>query len=643
MAQSSTVRVLHERGTPEALPVGTVTFLLADIEGSLRLWEKDPKAMGLAIQRMHLLVDAVVAQHDGVRPVEQGEGDSFVVAFEHADDAVACALGLQLALAREPWPGALDLRTRMALHTGKAELRDEGNYVGSAISRCGRLRSLAHGGQTIVSATTYELVSDALPEGVKARDLGLHEIRGVDRPLRIYQLDHAELDRTFPPLRSLEVLTGNLPPQLTSFVGREAELRDVEALLATNASRLVTPTGPGGCGKTRLALRVAERIAENYPDGIWFADLSSVRDDALVADAVAEATGRAAGATLSALEKVREHLRPRRALVILDNCEQVVEGAASLVDDLLRHCTGLTILATSREPLRVEGEAQWRVPSMSAPGTGDTGAVAALEAYDAVRLFIERAVKARANFAVTNETAPAVAQICQQLDGLPLAIELAAARVRLLSPDAIAQGLSDRFRLLHGGARSTGARQQTLEASVDWSYDLLDEGERTLLRRLHVFRGGFTLTAAEEACTGEGLAGIDRLDVLDLLAALVDKSLVVSGNADSGPDWRYRLLETIRMYAFDRARDAGEDEALGRRHAEVFAAFARSAMYEVIGADQLEWLAKVDAEHDNLRAALDWAVRNEDGRIGLSIVASMGNFWNVRGHWQEALRWIDKL
>ena len=643
VAHSSTVRVLHERAAPEGLPAGTVTFLLADVEGSLRLWETDPDAAGLAIKRLNLIVDEISATHNGVRPVEQGEGDSFVIAFEHADDAAACAVALQLAFAGEAWAGGLHVRTRIALHTGKAELRDEGNYVGSAISRCGRLRSLAHGGQTLISATTYELVSDALPPSVTARDLGLHEIRDVERPLRIYQLDHPDLDQTFPPLRSLEVLTHNLPRQLTSFVGREAELRDVEALLTTNKSRLVTLTGPGGCGKTRLALRVAERAAENFPDGIWFTDLASVREDSAVAEVVAETVGGPTAAAHSAEQKLRDQLRPRRALVILDNCEQVIEGCAALADDLLRHCTGLTIVATSREPLRVEGETQWRVPSMTAPGVGDTGAIATLEAYDAVKLFIERAVRARANFAVTNETAPAVAQICQQLDGLPLAIELAAARVRLLSPDEIARSLSDRFRLLHGGARSARQRQQTLAASVDWSYDLLDERERILLRRLHVFRGGFTLTAAEDVCAGEGLDGIERVHVLDLLAALVDKSLVVSGQGNDGPDGRYRLLETIRLYASQRARDAGEVDIVERRHAEAFCAFARRAMDEVVGPNQLQWLTTVDAQYENLRTALDWAVRNGDGAIGLSFVASLGNFWNVRGHWQEGLRWIDKL
>ena len=643
MAHSSTVRALHQRSTPAALPQGTVTFLLADVEGSLRLWETDPQAMGLAIQRMHLIVDEVADRHKGVRPVEQGEGDSFVIAFEHADDAVACAVAVQLAFATEAWPGALHLSTRIALHTGKAELRDEGNYVGSAISRCGRLRALAHGGQTLVSATTYELVGEVLPLSVTVRDLGLHEIRDVDRPLRIYQLDHPDLLQTFPPLRSLEVLTHNLPRQLTSFVGREVELRDIEALLTTSRSRLVTLTGPGGCGKTRLALRVAERIAENFPDGIWFADLAGVREDALVAETVAGVMGRPPAAVRSAIDTVRDHLRPRRALVVLDNCEQVIEGCAELADDLLRHCTGLTVLATSREPLRVDGEAHWRVPSMASPGAGDTGAVATLEAYDAVRLFIERAVRARANFAVTNESAPAVAHICQQLDGLPLAIELAAARVRLLSPDEIARGLSDRFRLLHGGARSARERQQTLAASVDWSYDLLTESERTLLRRLHVFRGGFTLTAAEDVCAAEGLEGLAGLDVLDLLAALVDKSLVVSGRDDAGPDGRYRLLETIRHYAAKKALEAGETELLEQRHAEFFQAYGRTAMNEVVGPDQLEWIARVEAEHDNFRTALDWAVRTGSGSVGLSLIASLGNFWNIRGHWQEALRWMDKL
>ena len=633
MPESNVVRALRRAVPSTPLPTGVVTFLLADIEGSVRLWESDRASMTRALARLDLLVDQATEKHAGARPVEQGEGDSFVIVFPSAENAVACAVELQRSMAVEVWPGGIRLRARLALHTGEAQLRDEGNYIGTTISRCGRLRSLAHGGQTLISPSTYELVADALPDRATLRDLGLQRIRDVPRPLRVYQLVHPELDDAFPPLRSLEVLTRHLPQQLTSFIGRETELHDVEAQLFD--SRLVTLTGAGGCGKTRLAVRVAELAAERFPDGIWFVDLSLVRDENQVAHAVAKGIDRVEEAHRPIVETVLDHLRARRSLLVIDNCEHVVAGCAALADTLLRECPALTIVATSREPLRVEGETTWRVPSMSTPGEGSAGS---LTAYDAVRLFIDRATRARPNFAVNNNNAPAVASICQQLDGIPLAVELAAARVRVLTPEQIASGLSDRFHLLRGGSRTSLPRQQTLTASVEWSHDLLDEPERVVLRRLSVFVGGFTLDAAEQVVAGDG---IEVFDVLDLLTALVDKSLVVTG--DDGPDGRYRLLETIRQYAAERAEAAGETGALRERHARGFARFARHALPHVTGPDQLEWLNKLEADHDNLRAALAWAVEAGDRELGLRIVGSLWMFWNIRIHWHEGIRWIDKL
>lgn len=630
MPESTVVRALRRAVPASPLPTGVVTFLLADIEGSVRLWESDRASMTRALARLDLLVEQATEQHEGARPVEQGEGDSFVVAFPSAENAVACAFELQRAMAFEAWPGDIKLRARIAIHSGEAQLRDEGNYIGTTISRCGRLRSLAHGGQTLISPSTYELVADVLPDRATLRDLGLQRIRDVPRPLRVYQLVHPELDDSFPPLRSLEVLTRHLPRQLTSFIGREPELHDVEAQLSE--ARLLTLTGAGGCGKTRLALRVAELAAEQFPDGIWFVDLSMLTDPGAVAIAVAKGIERLEESHRPIEDTILDQLRTRRALVVLDNCEHVVVGCAALADVLLRECPALTILATSREPLRVEGETTWRVPSMTTPGDSDA---ASLTTYDAVRLFIDRAMRARPNFVVNNDNAPAVASICQHLDGIPLAVELAAARVRVLTPDQIATGLSDRFHLLRGGSRTALPRQQTLTASVEWSHDLLTDSERVVLRRLSVFAGGFTLDAAEHVVASDE---IEVFDVLDLLAALVDKSLVVAGD-----DGRYGLLETIRQYAAGRADAAGETEALSERHAQVFAAFAKQAMPHVTGSDQLAWLAKLEADHDNLRAALAWAVDTGDAELGLRMVGSLWMFWNIHIHWHEGIRWMDKL
>jgi predicted ATPase/class 3 adenylate cyclase/DNA-binding CsgD family transcriptional regulator/tetratricopeptide (TPR) repeat protein len=633
MEHTGVVRALRPIGPSVPLPTGTVTFVLADIEGSVRLWEADRAAMTFAVRRLDGIVDEEVGRHRGVRPVEQGEGDSFVAAFAQATDAMEGTLAIQRAVAEEPWPGGIELRIRIAVHTGEAQLRDEANYVGNAINRAGRLRSLAHGGQVLVSPTTFELVADGLPDGAALRDLGLQRLRDLARPLRVYQLLHPSLPETFPPLRSLEVLTQNLPAPLSSFIGRETEMAEIEQALG--ATRLLTLTGSGGCGKTRLAIQAVRATADRYPDGMWFADLAAVQDPSAVSRVVLAALGRKEEPDRSVEDTLIEQLRPRQALLLLDNCEHLLGACARLTEVLLASCPALSILATSREPLRVEGEAAWRVPSMATPHVGSQNSLAT---YDAVRLFIDRAVQARSNFTVNNDNAPAVAAICQQLDGIPLAIELAAARVRSLTPEQIATGLSDRFRLLRGGARTSLPRQQTLSASVDWSHDLLDEPERILLRRLSVFVGGFTLDAAERVTATDG---IDAYDVLDLISSFVDKSLVVMDEEEASA--RYRLLETIRQYAGDRLDAAGESDVIRERHAGWCADFADTAQSFLAGPDQATWFARLETEHDNLRAALDWAVVTPCPQVGLRIVASLTWFWNVHSHWHEAVRWADKL
>ncbi|MFZ0906328.1 MAG: adenylate/guanylate cyclase domain-containing protein, partial [Mycobacterium sp.] len=470
-----------ELGVSGLLPTGTVTLLLADVEGSTRLWETQPEEMTAAIARLNHVVSDVITAHDGVRPVEQGEGDSFVAAFAWASDAVATALELQRA------PLA-PIRLRIGVHTGEIQLRDEGNYAGPTINRTARLRDLGHGGQTLLSGTTESLVAERLPADTWLSDLGIHALRDLPRPERVVQLCHPDLVNEFPPLRvSKAVVSHHLPVQLTSFVGRDTELTQLRELLAHN--RLVTVSGAGGAGKTRLAIQLAAQLTGEFGDGVWYVDLAPITDPNLVPVTVARALGLPDQPGRSTMDTLLQFVRDRQLLVVLDNCEHLLDASADLVVALLSAAPGLTMLATSREAIGVAGEVSWRVPSLSL-------------ADEAIELFTDRARHARPGFAVTDDNAATVGEICARLDGVPLAIELAAARVRALSLAEILDSLHDRFRLLTGGARTAVRRQQTLRASVDWSHALLTEPERVLFRRLAVFLGGFDLDAAQAVAGG---------------------------------------------------------------------------------------------------------------------------------------------
>lgn len=617
------------------LPTGTVTLLLADIEGSVRLWESRGPEMTKAIAKHDVLVSELIGKHGGVRPKDQGEGDSFVAAFARPSQAVACALALQLAMTKEDWGGA-DIRVRIALHTGEVELRNEANYLGSTINRTARLRALAHGGQTLISASTYDLVADRLPEGASMKELGVHRLRDLSRPEHVFQLNHSELPDNFPPLRSLEALPNNLPIQLTSFVGREKEIEEINSLLQDN--RMVTLTGSGGAGKTRLALHVAADLIEEFEGGLWLADLAPLRDPTFVAQAVASALGLPEEKDRDALATLIEHLKSRRALIVFDNCEHLVNECASLADSLLHSCPTVTIIATSREPLGVDGETAWRVPSLSVPDQTGPMLVDALTQYEAVRLFIDRATKSRHNFRITNENAPAVAQICHRLDGIPLAIELAAARVRVLSPEQISEGLADRFHLLTGGARTAMPRQQTLQASVEWSYELLSEKERLLLQRLSVFSGGFTLDAAEGVISGER---IGKAEVLDLLTQLVDKSLVLVDDVTSGA-LRYHLLETIRQYSMERLVETGAVAEVRTHHMNYFHEFGESFQWPADAAGAARARMEIGLEVDNARTAARWAMTNAEPELKLRLATNTSDLLTMRGHRREALALIDE-
>jgi predicted ATPase/class 3 adenylate cyclase/DNA-binding CsgD family transcriptional regulator len=598
------------------LPTGTVTLLLADVEGSTRLWETQPKEMTAALARLNQTVSETIAEHDGVRPVEQGEGDSFVAAFARASDAVAAALEMQRA------PLA-PIRLRIGLHTGEIQLRDEGNYAGPTINRTARLRDLGHGGQTLLSGATEAMVLDGLPSDAWLSDLGSHALRDLPRPERVMQLCHPDLINEFPPLRvSKAIISQRLPVQLTSFVGRQEQLTQVRELLTQ--SRLLTLTGAGGAGKTRLAVQIADQLSGEFGDGVWYVDLAPITDPELVPLTVARAFGLPDQPGRSTMDTLTRFIADRQMLVVLDNCEHLLDASAALINALLGVTAGLTFLATSREPIGVAGEVSWRVPSLSL-------------ADEALELFTDRARRARPDFTLTDDNTATVGEICRRLDGLPLAIELAAARVRALSLTEILESLHDRFRLLTGGARTAVRRQQTLRASVDWSHALLTEPERVLFRRLAAFLGGFDVDAAQTVAGG---GDVQRYQVLDQLSLLVDKSLVVAD--DSRGRTRYRLLETVRQYALEKLGESGEADAVRSRHRDYYTALA-AAVDAPAGTDYEQHIERAEIEIDNLRAAFAWSRESGDVELALALASSLLPLWITRGGAREGRAWFNTV
>lgn len=613
MLTSMTATDWIEPDVTDPLPTGTVTLLLADVEGSTTLWESRPDEMTAAVARLDRVVVEAVSRHAGVRPVEQGEGDSFVVAFARASDAVACALELQL---RAPAP----IRLRIGLHTGEVQLRDEGNYIGPTINRAARLRDLAHGGQTVLSRTTDDLVADRLPDAAYVVDQGVHTLRDLPRPERVVQLCHPELQSEFPPLRSAKDAVGQLlPVHLTSFIGRGGALAELTGILAT--SRLVTLTGAGGVGKTRLAVELA-RLAQDDFDGVHYIDLAPITDAVVVPGTVVHALGVTDRPGVRATDVVVHLVSNRRVLLVFDNCEHLLDESARLISEVVGTCASVSVLTTSREPLGVAGEVTWRVPSLPI-------------ADDAVDLFVDRARLARPDFRATAANSSAVEDVCRRLDGMPLAIELAAARIRSLTLDEIRDSLTDRFRLLTGGARTSMRRQQTLWASVDWSHALLTDAERALFRRLAVFAGGFDLGGARAVAAGDDVASHQ---VLDQLTLLVDKSLVVAD--DAGGRTRYRMLETVRQYAQERLSESGEAHALRTAHRDHYT--HRAALLDVPITDPERWPVRQAAnELDNFRTAVEWSRDEGDIEAVLTLVSSLWSLLMSRGLLREATAWFD--
>lgn len=608
-----------------SLPTGTLTFLFTDIEGSTQFWETSPETMRVSLARHDDLMRTAIADAGGI--VFKTIGDAFCAVFSTAPGAVKAVLKAQHAIQTESWPQQTPLKVRMALHTGLVEERD-GDYFGPPVNRVARLLSIAHGGQSLLSQATCDLALNALPQSASLKDLGSHQLKDLTQPEHVYQILSPELLSEFPPILSLSTHPNNLPQQLTSFIGREKETTDIQALLLK--TRLLTLTGAGGTGKTRLSLQVAANTLERYPDGTWFVELAPLTDPDQVPSTVATTLGVKEEAGRSITQALTEHLKGKRLLLVLDNCEHLLGACAPLANSLLQQCPHVQILASSREGLGIMGEQTYRVPSLSLPDSKQRQTPDTLAQYESVRLFLDRALLARSDFQVTTQNAPVLASVCHRLDGIPLAIELAAARVRSLSIEDINGKLDQRFRLLTGGPRTALPRQQTLRSLIDWSYDLLQENEKQLLARLSVFAGGFNLEAVEKVCEG---GSVEAWETLDLLTSLGDKSLLVyeerSGTA------RYRLLETVRAYGRERLNQFDETEEYCRRHADYYRQLAAEMAKDYGGRNQTQALATLSMEHDNLSTALDFCTNHPNPALhaeALRLCFMLDMYWKIRGY-----------
>lgn len=611
-----------------ALPTGTVTLLFTDIEGSTKLLARlGDQAYGDLLETQRGIVVEAIDAHGGA--VVSFEGDAVFAAFPGAAAGVRAAVAAQRALAAHPWPGG-PLRVRMGLHTGEVQVSND-DYHGFEVHRAARVGAVAHGGQVIVSGATRALAEPG--DGIGFRDLGEHRLKDIDRVERLYQVEAPGLETDFPPPRAIDAgPPGNLPTELSSFVGR-AEVARAEALL--DRTRLLTLTGPGGTGKTRLSLQLATACRDRFPDGAWFVALALVIDPELIGSAIAAALGLLATDRMP-IDVVREHLASRTALLVLDNFEQVVEGAP-VVADLLRAAPALTVIVSSRAPLRIAGEQEFPVPPLAVPPAGTTS-VDEIAASEAVRLFAERAMAVRPDFAVTSENAGDVAEIVRRLDGLPLAIELAAARVRLLGAGGIARRLDDRLGLLSGGGRDLPERQRTLRGAIEWSHDLLDPGQRRLFARLSAFARGGPLDQAETVCALPGET--PEPPVIEGLEQLAEQSLVRVGDDPHG-DLRFSMLETIHEFAAERLAEAGEQPALRERHAAVVLAFVEAPPPP--DGNRRPWLDRMDDEHDNLRAAYEYLVEVGDAERVSRLVLGSWRFWQMRGHVLEGRRRVERV
>jgi predicted ATPase/class 3 adenylate cyclase len=616
------------------LPTGTVTFLFTDIEGSTKLWEKSPRGMQIALTRHDAILWEAIEEHGG--SVFKTVGDAFCAVFPTALGALESALAAQRNLFSEAWGEEIGaLRARIALHTGAAHERD-GDYFGPPVNRVARLLSAAHGGQVLLSSSTQELVRDHLPPQTHLRDLGERRLKDLSRPERIFQLTAPDLPSEFPPLRTLETRTNNLPLQATPLIGREREVEAVCGLLRSPETRLLTLLGPGGTGKTRVGLQVAAELVDDFEDGVFFVPIAAITDPTLVAPTIARVLGLSEGGARPAEELLEGYLRDRQMLLLLDNLEQVL-AAAPVVDRLLSTAAELKILATSRIPLGLYGEHEFPIPPLSLPDPESLPPLENLTEYEAVRLFVERASAVRPDFSLAENNAPAVVEICARLDGLPLAIELAAARIKLLPPQMLLDRLGNRLMILTGGARNLPERQRTLRNAIEWSYELLDEAEKMLFGRLGVFSSGATLEAMEAVCDAEGDL---PTDVFEGASSLLDKSLLRQEEEATGEP-RFLMLETIHEFAQVKLEESGEVEAVKRVHAEYFLALAEDAEPMLWGAEDAAWLDRLKQDYDNMRAALSWAIEHEEATLALRVGGALRWFWYMEGYYGEGRRWLE--
>lgn len=614
----------------------SITFLFSDIDGNLELWEKYPEAMKVAMERYDAILREAIESQSG--KIFKTSGDVFYTVFTGAPQAISAALAAQKALFAEAQKASANgpvIRARIALHSGLAERRDD-DYFGQTFNRTARLLASGHGGQTLLSTATRDLVQAHLPKGVTLRDMGERSVKGLTQPERTYQLLIPDLPANFPPLKELETFRTNLPTPPTSFIGREQEIAAIKRLMASH--RLTILVGTGGSGKTRLSLQVAADLLDSFPDGIWFVELAPLADPALVPQTVANTLGLREDTGRPVLDTLATYLQSKTTLLILDNCEHVSGAAAELAGSLLQTCPNLSLLASSRQAFDISGESIFHVPSLSFPDPNNTYTAAALSDFESVRLFLDRAQTVAPGFGIDDDNARFIAQICARLDGIPLAIELVAAHVKMLGMEQITEHLNDLFKLLTDESRGALPRQQTMRAMINWSYDLLPERERVLLRQLSVFAGGCTLAAAEAVCQDPSLAGSK---VRELLAQLANKSLVVMD--DAADEARYRLLENVLHFAREKLFETGDYPAARERHLKHFLALAEHAEPELVRPHMVAWIRRLEAELDNIRAALKWSVTSQTPELGLRLANALLWFWAEGGYVRDGYDWLTEL
>ena len=628
-------------------PTGNVTFLFTDIEGSTRLAQEFPESLPAAIEKHHSIMRKAIESNNGF--VFETVGDSFCCSFEKAEDAVKAAIQIQINLSNEVCELSGQkgknclIRVRIGIHSGNAEWNGN-SYMGYiTLARTARVMSAAYGEQILISNDAYELCFPKLParsagggfgkeEGesnISFRDLGERRLKDVIEPIRLFQVASKELREEFPPLKTLDARPNNLPVQLSGFIGRADEIKHAKELLKDN--RLLTLTGTGGLGKTRFSLQVAADLIDDFANGVWFVELAAVSDPVFLAITIINDLGLKEEQKKTPEETLADHLKDKEILIVLDNCEQIIESCAKLAENLLLKCPKLKVIATSREGLNCIGEQTYRIPPLTLPDPNHKYTPEQLTQYESVRLFIERALAVNPKFRVTNENAPALVGVCSRLDGVPLALELAAARTKVLSVEKIFERLDDRFNLLTGGKRTALPRQQTLRALIDWSYDLLSENEKILWSRLSVFSGGWTLEAAEKVCSDET---ISKNDILELLSQLTEKSVIIY---DETKD-RYRILESLKQYGIEKLSDGKE---IFLQHLNYFLELSKKAKPELLGEKTKFWMHKIEADNSNFISAIEWSVRNENSEKGILTAAALGRFWNITGQYSTGIRLIE--